>query len=260
MIRNEAKKLEIQAKYLVIKGNEIQRDVSIDELIKTVFEIENNSLAMGYDAHLGFNFPDNTNLRKLLERSGKTIFVETRFIDEREQSGKHPFSPTQVYVEINGRPTRQRVVNGSSTYVSQQPLNLEKIIEAYKELGFEKEIKSLFEKIMEKAPKNLGEFLVLTHHLLLNQQLSGLKNVSVSSPKFDKYNPKTKSTGHEVTAHSNHHLLWIGLHGCRERSLGYLVKKFEEGRKRGLINENPRYIIIPQNPTTHFRRILVDAR
>lgn len=259
MIRDETEKPGIQTRYLVIKGNEIQRDVSLAELIKTVSGIESNSLVMGYDAHLGFKIPDNANLRELLKGLGKTISVETRFIDERKQSGRH-FSPTQVYVEINGRPTRKTVANSSSTYVSQQPLNLGKIIEAYKELGFEKEIKSLLEKMMERELKNLGEFLSSIHHLLLNQQLSGLKNVSVSSPKFDKYNPETKSTGHEVTTHNKHHLLWIGLHGLRERSLEYLIEKFEGARKTGLIGKNPRYIIIPQNPTTHFRRTLADAK
>jgi hypothetical protein len=248
-----------ESKYLAIEEGEIYRDISIDELVSKLSKIENDPLIVGYDIHAGFNFPDNRDLRKLFEGLDKNILLEPTIIDEREQSGKNSFSPTQVYVELKGKSQRRRVAKSKSTFVSQLWVDYERILNAYRELSDElyEEVEPLVNKVRIRYPKNLGEFLAAMHHLLLIEQLRGLSNLSISDIRFDKYNPEKGKVDHPETRHKNHDILYIGLHKITigyERELEYLVDKFTKVRKEGLLGEKPRYIITPLNPRTYFRR------
>lgn len=247
-----------ESRYLVI-DEYIHRNIFFDELIEKISRIEMDSITMGYDIHAGFNFPDNTNLKALLENLSKPVLLEPIMIDEREQSGKNPFSPTQVYVELNGREQRKRIEKSSSTFVSQAGIEYGKVLDAYKELSSEiyEEVEPVVTEVRMRNPKNLGEFLAAMHHFLLKTQLDGLSNFQVSDPRFDKYIPEIGDVDHPETRHKKHDILYIGLHKITigdERSLQYLVDKFRKARKQGLLTEKPRYIIIPLNPRTYFRR------
>ncbi len=248
-----------EAKYLVIEQGKIHVGVSIDELALMLSSIGTGSLIVGYDIHAGFNFPDNNGLRKLFQSLGKNILLEPTVIDEREQSGKNPFSPIQAYVQLGGKSQRRRVAGSSSAFVSQLGIDYERVLGAYRELDSELYlgVELLVHQARMREPKNLGEFLAIMHHLLLIKQLDGLGNLLISDIRFDKYNPEMGDVDHPETRHINHDALYMGLHKIttgNEGSLEYLADKFTRARENGLLDGNPRYIITPLNPRTYFRR------
>lgn len=232
----------------VIERGKVHK-ISINETSKKASEIKSNPLRIGYDIHLGFNFPDNSGFRMLCENINKPVIVEPIAIDEREQSGRVPFSPTQVYVEVGGKVLRRRVANSRSTFLSQLECDVDKIREIYRELSF-REAEILAKKIGPE--KSLGEFLVAMHYAILRQQLNDLDNVSVSEPRYDRYNCKSGETSHSPTCHITHDLLYIPLH---KGKLEQIINTFETARTAGLLSQEPKFIILPiELPRTYFKK------
>lgn len=243
--------------YLVIRENKFSRE-PLNSVVERISSIDEETIHLGYDIHAGFNFPDNTGLRLVLESSPKYFIVEPTLIDEREQSGKNPYSPTQVHVEIKGKRQRIRVAESGSTYVSRLPLDIKRIEDAYRQLSeelYQEHIRPLFEEIVKYQAENLGEFLRLMHFLLLKQQIGQLPNVSLSDMRFDKYNLERGDTDHNVLLHKEQQVLYIALHKVAigdERSLIRVIEKFAKAREERHLGTNPIYIITPLNPRTYF--------
>lgn len=256
-------------KYSIIQNEGIVGDVTSHNLFLLLSGMteddahgmwHDSPIRLGYDIHAGFYFPDNSELAAAMYSSGQSFVVEPILIDEREQSGKNPFSPTQAYVEINGVSQRRRVSNSGSAYVSNLPVDIDRIKEAYRFLDeklYEESIRHFVEEAEKNSPETLGEFLRLMHSDLLRNQIGCLPNVSVSDMKFDKFDIQNGHTEHNEEVHKNQQILYIGVHKLAAgdaRSFSRVADKFRKARQEGRLSENPIYIITPQNPVSYFRR------
>ncbi|MBI4162939.1 MAG: hypothetical protein HY513_04600 [Candidatus Aenigmarchaeota archaeon] len=195
----------------------------------------------------------------IIENIGKNFIIEPTLVDEREQSGKNPFSPTQVYIEIKGKPKRQRISDSSSSYVSKSNLDMTRIKNAYKTLShnlYEGLVRQFIEEAEARSSESLGEFLRLMHYSILRKQLGGLSNVSVSEMRYDVFDIQSGHTEHNEDVHKEQQVLYIGLHKLSigdDRSFRRVADNFRKARQERILGENPKYIITPQNPMPYFR-------
>ena len=229
------------------------------DIIDIVSEMDNNEIRLGYDIHAGFYFPDNDGIKAIIEYSPEKFTIYPTMIDEREQSGKNPFSPTQVYVEINGIPKRMRVTDKKSIYLSELSLDIERIKTSYRLLSpdfYESRIRGFVENTEAYGAKTLGDFIMKMSSVILNEQMQSLHNVSINEIKYDKFDDNIGHTEHSEIVHRNHDILYIALHKLSVGDLPSferLAKKFRTSREEGKLLENPKYIITPQNPLPYFR-------
>jgi hypothetical protein len=226
--------------------------MEIDEVKERVLKIQFDFIRIGYDVHLGFNFPDNSDLREILRAlNEKQIALEMIGIDERGQSGNHPFSPMHVHCEIDGKTIRKKIFDRKSIFLSQIKCDREKIVDTYRFLSFEEKIKELISLVKPSSDEeSLGEFLLKMHYEILKKQFLGSSNVVIKPAKYDRWNPITGKV-HEPVAHKHHHILYIPLH---KEQYERIAEKFKNAKKAGILGRKPEYIILPINTKTHFKK------
>ncbi len=117
----------LDERYLVVSDHGVARDVPWHGFRDILSGIDGSPVRLGYDVHVGFNFPDLSALVQAISHLEAPVLIEPAMIDERESSGRKPFSPTQAYIEIGGKPHRYRIVNSRlrTRYVSLIQVDIE---------------------------------------------------------------------------------------------------------------------------------------
>ncbi|HZJ67301.1 MAG TPA: L-seryl-tRNA(Sec) selenium transferase [Kofleriaceae bacterium] len=242
--------------YLLIDEGGAHRDVPFELLEERIRALEDDPLVIGYDIHAGFNVPDLETLAALLHRAPMRIRVEPRIIDERETSGKNPFSPTQVYAEIGGRTRRRRIASERDQlqYVSQLPVDTNQVEAAFAELHsglFRDRIQPVLEMVRAIAPATLGDYLLQLHQVVVRCQLAA-PNVEVGAMSFDRCDPVTGVVQHGVEVHRRHRIVYIGLskEGIEPGFTDHLLDVWRESQTAGCAVS---LIATPLQPRPYFR-------
>jgi hypothetical protein len=243
-----------EIRYLVNEGDDGFYSVTAEGLERVMSRTGSGPLSIAYITSLGFNIPDNQELgtltKRLAESSNREVLVDPIFGDTNHRYGKNPFSPIQVHVVYGRGVIRRKVADSRKTPVSAQDVDIERITEAYKGLGFGHVAEPLIEQVKDKNPESLGEFLLYIHDLILEQQIG--HDISVGEPRYDtsvdymKRNPR-------IDNGRDHDVLWIGLHPLTNTSLSNLSKDFTTAREEGTIGDTLRMIVTPEHPQTYFR-------
>ena len=209
-----------------------------------------NTINIGVDIHAGFYFPDLDSLRHVIASNPPIQFnIHPTLIDERRQSGDF-FSPVQVYVEKKGRVYRSRIADSDSTYVSQIPVDVDRIERAYRELiekweGSHEEHLLRYIREHDPDPQTLGEFLRLVHKELIKQQLGPVR---ISETRFDKYDPAKGYTDHREESHNDHDVVYIGL----AKDPKFVFDKFDQPAIR--VHGKTKLVVVPMAPRHYFSR------
>lgn len=242
--------------YLLIDDGGAQRGVPLGGLEERIRALDGNPLVIGYDVHAGFNVPDLAALASILRASDRQFHIEPTIIDERETSGKRPFSPTQVYVEVAGKPLRRRVASerDQSRYASQLPVDAGQVETAFGLFHrglYRDRISPVLEEVRTRSPGTLGDYLMELHQVILRRQLS-LPNVTISAMRFDRCDPVSGSVRHGVDVHREHRLIYIGLskEGIEQGFTEHLLDVFQEAKaSRCAVS----FIATPLHPQPYFR-------
>jgi seryl-tRNA(Sec) selenium transferase len=242
--------------YLVIDESGAHHGVAVDSLDERIRAFEDDPLVIGYDIHAGFNVPDLEPLASLLHRSSRKVRVEPRIIDERETSGKNPFSPTQVLVEIRGRPRRRRIASERDQlrYASQLPVDPTRVEEAFSGLHrglFRERILPVLEAVRTQRPATLGDYLLQLHQVVLRRQLAA-SNVEIGPMNFDRCDPVSGVVQHGVGVHRQHRIVYIGLskEGIEPGFTEHLLDVWRESQAAGCAVS---LIATPLQPLSYFR-------
>lgn len=254
MVRNAAE--TGRSTYLLIDDGGAQRDVPLEVLEERIRALDGNPLVIGYDVHAGFNVPDLAALASILRASDRQFRVEPTIIDERETSGKKPFSPTQVYVEVAGKPLRRRVASerDQSRYASQLPVDASQVEAAFSLFHrglYRDRISPVLEEVRARSPATLGDYLLELHQVILRRQLS-LPNVTISAMRFDRCDPVSGAVRHGVEVHREHRLIYIGLskEGIEQGFTEHLLDVFREAKAAKC---SVSFIATPLHPQPYFR-------
>lgn len=254
MVRNAPE--TSRSTYLLIDDGGAQRDVPLEVLEERIRALDGNPLVIGYDVHAGFNVPDLAALASILRASDRQFHVEPTIIDERETSGKKPFSPTQVYVEVAGKPLRRRVASerDQSRYASQLPVDAGQVEAAFGLFHrglYRDRISPVLEEVRARSPATLGDYLLELHQVILRRQLS-LPNVTISAMRFDRCDPVSGSVRHGVEVHREHRLIYIGLskEGIEQGFTEHLLDVFREAKAARCAVS---FIATPLHPQPYFR-------
>jgi L-seryl-tRNA(Ser) seleniumtransferase len=242
--------------YLVIDETGAHHGVAVDALDERIRALEDDPLVIGYDIHAGFNVPDLEPLASLLQRSSRRVRVEPRIIDERETSGKNPFSPTQVLVQIRGRPRRRRIASERDQlrYASQLPVDPARVEHAFSELHrglFRERILPVLEAVRAQSPATLGDYLLQLHQFVLRRQLAA-PNVEIRPMSFDRCDPVSGVVQHGVGVHREHRIVYIGLskEGIEPGFTEHLLDVWRESQAAGCAVS---LIATPLQPVSYFR-------
>lgn len=242
--------------YLLIDEGGAQRDVPLEALGERIRALDGNPVVFGYDVHAGFNVPDLAALASILRASDRQFHLEPTIIDERETSGKKPFSPTQVYVEVAGKPLRRRIASerDQSRYASQLSVDAGEVETAFGLFHrglYRDRISPVLEEVRARSPATLGDYLLELHQVILSRQLS-LPNVTISAMRFDRCDPDSGSVRHEVEVHREHRFIYIGLskEGIEQRFTEHLLDVFREAKATRCAVS---FIATPLHPQPYFR-------
>jgi hypothetical protein len=242
--------------YLVIDDGGAQRDVPLEALQDRIRALDGDPRVVGYDVHAGFNVPDLAALASILRASDRQFQIEPTIIDERETSGKKPFSPTQVYVEVAGKPLRRRIASerDQSRYASQLPVNADQVEAAFGLFHrglYRDRISPVLEEVRARNPRTLGDYLLELHQVILRRQLA-LSNVTIRAMRFDRCDPASGSVRHGVEVHREHRFIYIGLskEGIEEGFTEHLLDVFRDARAAKCAVS---FIATPLHPQPYFR-------
>lgn len=242
--------------YLVIDDAGAHREVTAEALADRIGALDGDPLVIGYDVHAGFNVPDLEILASILGASPRRFVVEPTIIDERETSGKKPFSPTQVYVELAGKPLRRRVVSEreQSRYASQlavDPAQVEAAFGLFHRGLYRERISPVLAEVRARSPATLGDYLLELHQVILRRQLA-LPNVTIGAMRFDRCDPASATVHHGVEVHRRHRLIYIGLskEGIEPGFTDHLLDVWREARAAGCAVS---FIATPLEPRPYFR-------
>ncbi|MFC1514903.1 hypothetical protein ACFL5X_03280 [Candidatus Omnitrophota bacterium] len=237
-------------KFMVIdrrKGNSLLK-LSVDEVLEKIAQIHKEKIALAYDAHAGFNIPENIELGELLRRLHKKISIDLFVIDERKQSNDFPFSPINICVTRSGVRKRKAIYEHKSHYVSEIPYEKDRIIEGYQDLLGDKfgRFRALLKRVKAKT---LGEFFTELTTFILKAQLKGASHVRLRRVVFEKKTKAPQEVSHSVDVHRQHDIVYIGQHkiSYSQETSSYLLERFS------VLGEKPYFIIIPVRPEAYFR-------
>jgi hypothetical protein len=242
--------------YLVVDESGAHRDVPAELLEERIRATSGDPVVIGYDVHAGFNVPDLGTLASILQSSPRRFLVEPTIIDERETSGKKPFSPTQIYVELAGKPLRRRIASerDQSRYASQLPVDANQVEVAFGLFHrglYRERILPVLEEVRARSPATLGDYLLELHQVVLHRQLA-LPNVTISAMRFDRFDPVSGAVRHGVEVHREHRLIYIGLskEGIEQGFTDHLLDVFREAKAAGCAVS---FIATPLQPRSYFR-------
>lgn len=251
----------VASRYLIVSSQGVYEDVSWDgfkDIILGLHGSPDEQVVIGYDVHLGFNFPDLTGFVQALSHTSRPMVIEPAMIDERESSGRNPFSPTQAVVEIGGRLQRHRIASASlrSLYLSQIELELDRVAKAYQHLAqrlYREAIAPLIAEARAHAPRSLGALCHLMHDALLRRQLAHLPHVTIAPSRYDAYDPALAEVAHPADTHVGHHLIFIGLSKAAvadQKFIAHLVEVLQAVQDAGA---SLTHIVTPQDSHCFFR-------
>jgi L-seryl-tRNA(Ser) seleniumtransferase len=242
--------------YLLIDETGAHHGVPAEVLDERIGALEGEPLVIGYDVHAGFYVPDLEGLASLLRASPKQFRVDPTIIDERETSGKNPFSPTQVYVEVLGKPLRRRIVSEREQlrYASQLPVDFAQVESAFAEFHrglYRDRILPVLDEVRAQRPATLGDYLLGLHQVILRRQLAS-PNVAVGAMRFDRCDPGSGAVQHSVEAHREHRIIYIGLskEGIEQGFTEHLLDVWRESKAAGCAVS---FIVTPLQPRPYFR-------
>lgn len=242
--------------YLLVDDTGVHRDVAAEVLEDRIRALEGDPVVIGYDVHAGFHVPDLEVLAAILRASPRRFHVEPTMIDERETSGRKPFSPTQVYVEVAGKPLRRRIASerDQSRYASQLPVDSNQVEVAFSLFHrglYRERILPVLEAVRAQHPATLGDYLLELHQVILRRQLA-LPNVQVAAMRFDRCDPVSATVRHGVEVHREHRLIYIGLskEGIEPGFTDHLLDVWREAKAAGCAVA---FIATPLHPRPYFR-------
>ncbi len=231
------------ATFSVINQGHLQKDVELPQITELVSKIASSPLRLGYDIHTSSVVPDNSALRQLVESLPQKVAIEPAMIDEREMSGK-VFRLNQISVEIGGVTQRYRIAQSRSTYASKQPLDFDRIIDAYGSL--DEKAGSLIRGVLRQGPNSVGAFWRALHETVLVSQLGDLNNVNIGEMRFDKYDAKRNSTGHTPDVHKGQDIVFIAF-SKGEETVNHVLETFPKDWARP-------YVIVADDVLHYLRR------